>query len=60
MHKDKKRPAPKETYADCLEYLSTDAERKGFHHIATTLKEACMKIYNSSKRSANDNIKSHH
>ena len=31
-------------YADCLDYLSSDAEKRGLDRIASTLKEARRKL----------------
>ena len=40
----KRRPLETNTYVDCLDFLSSDAEKRGFDHIATTLKEARRKL----------------
>ena len=43
-------------YADCLDYLSSDAEKRGLDRIASTLKEARRKLDDDrGEKSANDN-----
>jgi hypothetical protein len=56
---DKPHAAREETYADCLNFLSADAEKKGFRRVASTLKEARRQISALAKESvANDNVQS--
>lgn len=43
-------------YADCLDYLSSDAEKRGLDRIASTLKEARRKLGDAGDEpAANDN-----
>jgi hypothetical protein len=58
MSTTEKRPAAKEdTYADCLQYLSADAEQKGLKRVASTLREARRKLSALGREGiANDNI----
>jgi hypothetical protein len=58
MSTKEKRPAAKEdTYADCLQYLSADAEQKGLKRVASTLREARRKLSALGREGiANDNI----
>lgn len=47
----------KNAYADCLDYLSSDAEKRGLDRIASTLKEARRKLCDAAgdKQAANEN-----
>lgn len=56
---EKRSAAKEDTYADCLQYLSADAEQKGLQRVATTLQEARRKLSALAReRIANDNIQS--
>ena len=53
----RKLRAPKRNaYADCLDYLSSDAEMRGLDRIASALKEARRKLDDAGDEpAANDN-----
>jgi len=54
----KRRTLKTKAYADCLDYLSSDAEKRGFDRIASTLKEARQKLGHAigDEHVANDNV----
>jgi hypothetical protein len=51
-----KRTLRSNAYADCLDYLSSDAEKRGLKRIASMLKEARRKLGEAGDdHAANDN-----
>ena len=54
---DNRRAVKEDTYADCLHYLSVDAEYHGLQRVAFTLREARKKVSALAReRIANDNL----